>query len=205
MKKIYSKSTMLFAFFLLSFLNVNAQYESGVYTTYEDYLNDKLEVKGRVKSYITVMGGAGQYLVFEKESGEKEKIDLKKVFAVKDQRGFLWKAGFDILAVIVKGDLCFYINVDQCFILTEGLECNKKGKPKMPQTIDFYVSKGINGEIQKGNGTKNIKKLIADNPAATEVLKNNLSSELAFNAVVIYNREHPQKGDYVYPDCADGK
>src|ERR1700749_4142421 len=116
-----------FAFFFIQLLltlclsNSNAQqatdeYSDGIYWTYEDFKNNKIDVKGKIGGYSYAM--SAKFIRFEKESGESEKVDVSKAFAARDHRGFLFRIDpktTKLFATLAKGSICFYIEAEDFF------------------------------------------------------------------------------------------
>ena len=197
MRKIF----IIVIFLLVQNIYAHSQtaFSGGVYWTYEDYKNNKLDKKGNFDNLTAFFGITA---VFENEQGIKEKVNVTEAFAFIDEKGILWRPFHKkgaVLRTIIKGNVCLYLDVTEINgnALKE-IECTKNGRPLL-RTNAFYVSKGINGEPMKGAG--NVKDVIADCPEAKAELTTGINVYVAFKAYVVYNKINPMAGDYIYPDC----
>jgi hypothetical protein len=215
MKKNYNQYLALFFItltLLLSSSSINAQqtqdeYSDGVYWTYEDFKNNKIDVKGKIVGHMYAMGT--KYLRFEKEDGKIEKVEMNKAFAARDRRGFLFRVdpkSTKLFMTLIKGSICLYIEAEVFFDASRsnkgaGLDCNKRGWLAGIEGAAYYwVSKEFSGEISKGSSTKNLEELL-EGSEAKDILKNHLSIDMAFGAIVEYNKSKPTEGEYFYPSC----
>ena len=174
-------------------------FSGGIYMTYEDYLEGKIQKKGNLTNILALGKAIASY---KNEEDVIVKVDVSSVFGFTDQFGVLWKAipkKSLVLRTLINGDICFYLDVIEGNGFKE-VRCNeKKGKP----IINFaacWISKGINGELKRN--PKGIKELVADSPEATEVVSK-FNTYAVYDAIIIYNKAHPTKNDFIFPDCSE--